>query len=91
VAKYVKIWGPFVISTVLTASIYKWGYALPGWFTWLTCLAVVSLLFGILAIRHAGMKFWSIAVVVVGLAIGQWWLLELALVMIGWKLRGFAP
>jgi len=37
------------------------------------------------------MKLWSIAVVVVGLAIGQWWLIKFSIVIVGWKLNGFAP
>jgi len=74
-----------------TISTDKWGYALHWWFTLLTCLAVISLLFRVLAIRYTGMKLWSIAVVVVGLAIGQWWLIKFSIVIVGWKLNGFAP
>jgi hypothetical protein len=90
-AKHLKIWAPFALATLLTVLTYKRGYALPGWFIWLTCLAVASLLFGILAIRHTGAKVWSVAVVVVGLTIGQWWLIQFCIVMVGWKLNGFAP
>jgi hypothetical protein len=89
--KNLKIWFPFALSTILTLLTYRWGYSLPGLLAWLTCLAVVSLWFGILAIRHAGVKFWSIAIVIVGLAIGQWWLIESALVILSMKLNGFAP
>jgi len=75
VSKHLKIWDPFWLSAVLSIAGYRWGYALPGWLAWLTFLAVISPLCGVGAIRHTGIKFWSVAVVVVGLAIGQWWLI----------------
>ncbi len=87
--KSLKIWVPFALSTVLTTLTYKWGYSLPSSFAWLTLMAAVSLCFGILAIRNSGMKWWSIAIVIVGLAIGQWWLIESAFVVVSMKLNGF--
>jgi hypothetical protein len=91
VAKDIKIWAPFALATLLSIAGYKWGYALPGWFAWLTCLAVISLFCGVWAVQHTGIKFWSVAIVVIGLAIGQWWLIESAFAMAAWTINGFAP
>jgi hypothetical protein len=91
VFKTLKIWAPFGLSTLLSVAGYKWGYAVPGWLAWLTCVAVISLFCGVWAVQHTGIRFWSIAVVVVGLAIGQWWLIEFVIVIVSGKIRGFAP
>ena len=90
-SKNLKLWAPFAITSLMTVLTYKCGYAIPGWVTLLTCLAFLSLFFGILVIRHTELKFWSIATVIGGLVIGQWWLIQYVIVIAFMKCRGFAP
>lgn len=57
----------------------------------LLLLFVAETLLGIAAFRMSGRKVLATAALFAGLAIGNWWLLELLLVGIIWRTRGFAP
>jgi hypothetical protein len=58
----------------------------------LLLLLAVELVVGIAALRASKPRIWTaVAALVVGLAIGNWWLVEFLLVGLIWRTRGFAP
>ena len=57
----------------------------------LILLLAMELLIGIAALRASKQKIWAATAFLVGLAIGNWWLIEFLLVGLIWRTRGFAP
>jgi uncharacterized membrane protein YqgA involved in biofilm formation len=90
-SKSIILWTLFALTSVLTVLSYKLAWSLSAYWTLLFCLGLLSLLFAILVLLHAGPKPWSITAVVAGLLIGQWWFVEMMAVRLIWALRGFAP
>jgi hypothetical protein len=84
-------WAIFWLFTILTqlASARLW------------MLASYELVLSALAIISAGLGLWilitnrfawrSVILVVLGLIVGQWWLVESLTMMAFWSIRGFAP
>jgi uncharacterized membrane protein YqgA involved in biofilm formation len=90
-SKILATWAPFALASLLTVIAVRTAWALSGYLTLLSCLGLLSLFFGIRVLRHTGLKLWPIVIVVCGLLVGQWWFLEMTVVMVGWKVNGFAP
>jgi hypothetical protein len=84
-------WGAFGASAVATLLTYHFGYALPGWFLWLILEAILSIALGIWVLRLARYRRVAVVLVVLGLLIGQWWLLMSLITLTLWKINGFAP
>jgi len=57
----------------------------------LSALGITSLLLGITILATTGRTRRSIVLIVLGLAIGQWWLIEASVMMAFWSIKGFAP
>lgn len=57
----------------------------------LILLLAIELLLGAAALRGSERRIWAAAAFLVGLAIGNWWLIEFLLVGVIWRTRGFAP
>jgi hypothetical protein len=57
----------------------------------LSALGIVGLLSGIGILAATGRTRRSIVLVVLGLLIGQWWLMEILIVQAIWSIKGFAP
>ena len=57
----------------------------------LILLLAVELLVGIAAFRASKQRIWAAAAFLVGLCVGNWWLIEFLLVGLIWRTRGFAP
>jgi hypothetical protein len=57
----------------------------------LILLLALELLVGIAAFRASNQRIWAAAALLVGLAVGNWWLIEFLLVGLIWRTRGFAP
>jgi hypothetical protein len=89
--KVAPIWIAFALLAVITPIVYKFAYAMPGYWIVLPCLAVAAIVLAILALRGQGLHLWSIVAVLGGLLIGQWWLIKSAIVLAFMKWRGFAP
>ena len=89
--KRVALWSTFTIASLMTIVASKTAWALSYHFVLLSNMGIVALISGALIIAQDRTKIWTWLLVLIGLAIGQWWFLLMAIVMIGWKIRGFAP
>lgn len=85
------LWAPFVVMSALTLLVVQLLWQIPGYFPVLYVLAGLNLLCGIRVIARTWPKRWPIVVVIVGLIIGQWWLVLLTALVVGWSIVGFAP
>ncbi len=84
-------WAIFCLFAILTqlASAHLW------------MLESYELVLSVLAVISAGLGFWIlltnrfawrlVVLVMLGLVIGQWWLIELLTMMVFWSISGFAP
>jgi hypothetical protein len=85
------IWAPFVLTTLLafvvgeTASSTSWYYQV------LLLLGALNLALGILIVWRTNGRLSAAALVFIGLIIGQFQLVEMAVVLLGWSIVGFAP
>jgi hypothetical protein len=86
----IKIWLAFVIVSITTPVVYKTAYAIPGFLVILGLLAVCATALAVMALRTSGVHVWSVIAALVGLVIGQWWLIESALVLASMIRPGFA-
>jgi hypothetical protein len=91
VTKAAKIWIGFALVSVATPIVYKVAYAIPGYLTVLLALAIVAVTLAVAGLRSVGAQAWSISLTVLGLVLGQWWLIKSILVLASMKLNGFAP
>ena len=76
--RHLSIWGPFVLTTLLTLAVDAMGWRLSTWFWPLSILGLLSLLSGIWAIWRTRGRLWPILPVIAGLIIGQWWFVQFA-------------
>lgn len=84
-------WAPFVLTSVATLVVQATLWASPSYQIILGALAVASIIFGIKALWETGREIWAVLLVLAGLLIGQWWLVEAAAAQLVWAWRGFAP
>jgi hypothetical protein len=84
-------WVGFILVSVASLVAYKTAWGASFYWLLLGCLAVSAVVMGLVILRQTGVKPWSLAVVVGGLLIGQWWLIKFLLIVAFGKLRGFAP
>ena len=85
------LWTGFTLTSVLTPIVYKTAYALPGYWAVLSCLGIAAFAFATMALRHTGLRVWSVVAVVGGLVVGQWWPFQFLILMGFWKWKGFGP
>jgi hypothetical protein len=84
-------WAGFIVVSLGSLVAYKTAWGASFYWLLLSCLAVAAVVLGLVVLRQTGVKLWSLVVVVGGLLIGQWWLIQLLLIVAFGKLRGFAP
>lgn len=84
-----KIWIAFLVVSIVTPVVYKTAYAIPGFLVILGLLATVATALAVMALRKSGLHVWSVTAALVGLVIGQWWLIQSALVLASMILPGF--
>jgi hypothetical protein len=84
-------WIIFSFSSLLTLLAYKEAWALSGYWALLSCLALVTVFVGFKLLQSTGWNPWSIVGVVVGLLIGQWWIVQMIAARLFFMWRGFAP
>jgi len=80
-----------VLTSVLTPIVYKTSFALSAYWILLSCLGVAATIFAYMCLRNTGLKLWSLAAVVGGLAIGQCCFVQFFLALTLWQLKAFAP
>lgn len=85
------MWVAFWLIAVLTWIVYS-SLWMKGWYYLaLSMLGIISLFLAIGILITKGRTYRSITLIVLGLVIGQWWIIEtLAMIAFG-KIKGFAP
>jgi hypothetical protein len=87
------LWAPFALTSLLSLLIQVW----PDWaFGYptrpvLTYLALANFMLGARIVIHTGLRRLTVLLVVVGLLVGQWWIVVDFIYIIGWRIVGFAP
>jgi hypothetical protein len=84
-------WVGFILVSLASLVAYKTAWATSFYWVLLNCLAVAAVVMGLVVLRQTGVKPWSLVVVIGGLLVGQWWLIQLLLIIAFGRLRGFAP
>jgi hypothetical protein len=84
-------WLSFWASVVAAWLTNHFAWMLQVWFLWLILTAALSVASGVWVLRLTHFRRAAVALVVLGLLIGQWWLLKLLLLVVFFKIRGFAP
>ncbi len=79
------------MASLASLVVYKTAWAASFYWPLLSCLAVASVVMGLVVLRQTGVNLWSLAAVVGGLLVGQWWLIQWLLIVAFGKWRGFAP
>ena len=91
-SKNLLVWVSFGAAVTLSLTVDRtlWWAGQTYWIL-LSVLAILNgiLAFGVLA--RTGLKTLPIIGVVLGLLIGQWWLIESFATTALWSIRGFAP
>jgi uncharacterized membrane protein len=87
----IGIWVGFVLVSLVSLVVYKTAWSVSFYWLLLSCLAVIAVVMGLVALRQTGVRPWSLVAVVGGLVVGQWWLIQWLLVVAFGKWRGFAP
>jgi hypothetical protein len=87
----VGLWSTFLLVSAVTPVVYRTAYALSHYYALLAALGTIALAAAIVIVARETRSIWSWVLVCAGLAIGQWWFLEMTIVVLGWKIRGFAP
>lgn len=86
----IKIWIAFLFVSITTPIVYKTANAMPGFLMALGLLAIFATALAVMGLRTSGVHVWSVAAALVGLVIGQWWLIKSTLVIASMILPGFA-
>ena len=84
-------WLAFGVATVVTGFVASRLWMLPSYELLLSLLAIVSAGLGVWVLRTSNFSYRSVLLVALGLVIGQWWLTEKLILLIGWSVVGFAP
>lgn len=88
--RMVVVWAVFWLTAILTWFVYSGGWMMVSYHVALSVLGIISacLAFWILKTNRT----WrSVILVVLGLVVGQWWLVEMSIMYVLWSVRGFAP
>jgi uncharacterized membrane protein YqgA involved in biofilm formation len=89
--RQISLWVPFVITSLLTVFVYTTLWAIRQYWVLLSLFGFLSAIFAVRILVHTGLRPWPIVWVVLGLVIGQWWLIEFGAAMLFWSIGGFAP
>ena len=89
--KELLIWVPFVVASVATVVAHNTLWATDWYRGYLAAFGVLCCVLGVVVLAKTGTRRWSIAGVIVGLLIGQWWLIQILILAISWRVAGFSP
>lgn len=85
------VWILFWLSVVLTWVIYLKAWVMPSYYLILYALAALNCCLGALIVATDGFALRSMLLMVLGIAVGQWWLIERLVVQAIWGMSGLAP
>lgn len=86
-----SLWAPFAIASMITLLLYATAWAMPRYWIVLSFLAISSAIFAVRILARTGVRPWPVVWIVLGLIVGQWWIIELISMELLWRIRGFAP
>ena len=89
--RVIMLWVSFALVALLTWVVYLCFPSLHFYRFILLTLATINLLLGLWILIEAGFAWRRVFFVVLGLTLGQWWLIIWLLVFLVWCIRGFAP
>ncbi|MDO9166724.1 MAG: hypothetical protein Q7U13_11520 [Rhodoferax sp.] len=91
-SKNLLVWASFAAASTLSLIVDRslWWAGQTYWVL-LSLLAIASAILAFRVLARTGLKALPIAGVVLGLLIGQWWLIEFCATTALWRIRGFAP
>lgn len=84
-------WIAFWLSVILTWLAYLYAWMVGPYYVLLSALGIISLCLGLWVLKESRFAWHSTVLVVLGLLIGQWWLIEFLVAQVLWGSRGFAP
>lgn len=84
-------WIAFWLSAILTWLAYLYAWMVGPYYLLLSALGIVSFCLGLWVLKENRFARRSIVLVVFGLLVGQWWVIEFLVVQGLWNNRGFAP
>ncbi|KPK48584.1 MAG: hypothetical protein AMS22_15085 [Thiotrichales bacterium SG8_50] len=85
------LWIAFWLSAVATWAAHSTLWMQEWYYLALSVLAATSLAIGVTILATKERSARNIALVVIGLVIGQWWLIEVLATQVIWRFGGFAP
>lgn len=90
----VSLWLPFGIISLLSLICTRvyWAWALIGHnYSPLIAMGIIAAALGIRILFYTGLRLWPTIGVIIGLIIGQSWLIEFIGAIFFWRFQGFAP
>lgn len=90
----VSLWLPFWIISLLSLICTRvyWAWALIGHnYSPLIAMGIIAAALGIRILFYTGLRLWPAIGVIIGLIIGQSWLIEFLGAIFFWRFQGFAP
>jgi hypothetical protein len=85
------IWIGFGLASALSWAAYYWPSALHSYTLILILLMIINVFLGCWIVYLEDLAPRAIVAVVVGLLVGQWWIVVWSIVFLIWWVRGFAP
>lgn len=85
------VWAPFVLTTLLAFVVGETASSTSLYYQVLMLLGALNLALGISIVWRTNGRLSAAALVFIGLIIGQLQLVEMAVVLLGWSIVGFAP
>ena len=89
--RHIALWTSFALVALLTWVVYLYLTMLHFFFPMLCGLAIINLLLGLWLLIETRFTWRTVLLVVLGLIIGQWWLILWSVVFLIWSIGGFAP
>jgi hypothetical protein len=89
--RHIILWAGFVLVALLTWIVYFELSMLHSYRSILLALTITNFIFGLWLLIANEFAWRTLILVVLGLVVGQWWLIIWAVVFLIWSIRGFAP
>lgn len=87
----VTLWTPFALASLCTFLAYKTLWAIELYWVVLALLGALSCCLAARVLLRTGWKPLPLVGVVIGLIVGQWWLIQTLILQALWRINGFAP
>ena len=85
------LWLGFVTTSLLTWIVYDYLSYISFYVETLLVLAAIQVVLGLWLLKTARFAWRTVIFVVMGIIAGQWWFFLWGIVILNWRIRGFAP